>query len=456
MNRFNIHLKTTLFVFFLSIIAPLPALPYTKTETDESTLPLEDVQRFSTAIGQIKNFYVSPVDDTELFEHAIRGMLTGLDPHSDYLDIEEYAELKSQTDGKFGGLGIEVGMEDGYIRVVSPIDDTPAAKAGVLPGDIIVKLNDTPVKGLSLRNAVNIMRGPKGSPIDLTILRKNEKKLIHLTITREIIQIKSVKSKILEDHYGYLRISHFQAHTKQHLINSINTIKKQANNHLKGVVIDLRNNPGGLLDSAIDVSDIFLDSNKLNNNSLIVYTKGRIPSSEMEAKANPGDSLGGIPIVVLINGGSASGSEIVAGALQDHKRAVIMGTTSFGKGSVQTVLPLDEKRGVKLTTALYYTPNGRSIQAEGIKPDIVVKDMEVNKNKDNSNMILAIIKEADLDNHLSNGNAKENTKQNSSNSTIIKKTHEENQPLAVSDYQLHEALNLLKALSVVSSQHTGN
>lgn len=447
-----LSVSALIFSFFIACFAHAESA--TEQKKQES-LPLEDVQRFSTAIGQIKNFYVNQVDDKELFENAIRGMLSGLDPHSAYLDIEEFSDLKSQTDGEFGGLGIEVGMEDGYIRVVSPIDDTPAAEAGVEPGDIIVKLNDKPVKGMSLRDAVGMMRGAVGSPIDLTILRKDQKKLIQLTIVRDVIQIKSVKSKLMENDYGYLRVSHFQAKTFDHLKNSVESLKKLNKRPLKGIVLDLRNNPGGLLDSAIDVSDAFLDGNALKQNKLIVYTKGRIPSAEMQAKAKPGDVLNGIPIVVLINQGSASGSEIVAGALQDHKRAVIMGNTSFGKGSVQTVLPLDESRGVKLTTALYYTPLGRSIQAEGIKPDIIVEDMKVSASEDSSNIILALIRESDLDNHLGNGNVTEKQKAAEAQEKNAKAhaAHlDESKPLASRDYQLHEALNLLKALNIVSAQ----
>lgn len=411
------------------------------SQHESKQLPLEDVQRFSTAIGQIKSYYVEPIEDTKLFENAIRGMLSGLDPHSSYLDIDEYAELKNHTNGEFGGLGIEVGMEDGYILVVSPIDDTPAHKAGIKPGDIIVKLDDKPVKGMSLRDAVNVMRGEKGSPLKVTILRKDEKRLLQFDIVRDVIRIKSVKSKLLEDGYGYVRVSHFQSPTSDNLKLAVKNLNKESKSPLKGLVLDLRNNPGGLLDSAIEVSDAFLDSKSLTENDLIVYTKGRIPSSELEVSATPGDILNGLPIVVLINEGSASGSEIVAGALQDHKRAVVMGTGSFGKGSVQTVLPLDEKRGVKLTTALYYTPGGRSIQAKGIIPDIIVDDLEVTHQEDESNLVLAILKEADLDNHLANGNGAKENKAGGKDDA--------DKPLAVSDYQLHEALSLLKALHIV-------
>lgn len=446
--RFRIQKVCFIMVVNLSIVCPSWAV---KEETDQQdVLPLEDVQRFSTAIGQVKNFYVNKVDDSQLFENAIRGMLSGLDPHSAYLDREEFSELKSQNDGEFGGLGLEVAMEEGYIRVVSPIDDTPAEHAGIQPGDMIVKLNDKSVKGMTLRDAVNVMRGPKGSSIELTILRKNEKKLSHISILRDIIEVKSVKSQLLENDYGYLRVSYFQAKTYEHLKNSIDSLNKMNKHSLKGVVLDLRNNPGGLLDAAIDVSDAFLDSHQLKKNKLIVYTKGRIPGADIQAKASPGDLLNGIPMVVLINQGSASGSEIVAGALQDHKRAILMGETSFGKGSVQTVLPLDENRGVKITTALYYTPLGRSIQAKGIKPDILVGNMKVSANNRNNNLTLALIRESDLDNHLANGNLKDKVVEPKDKQEDTA-NHTQSKQLAMQDYELNEALNLLKALNVVTS-----
>lgn len=413
-------------------------------QQSQNALPIEDVQRFSTAISQIKSYYVEPVDDKELFENAIRGMLAGLDPHSAYLDKDEYSELKSHTNGEFGGLGIEVGMEDGYIRVVSPIDETPAARAGIKAGDLIIKLDGKPVKGMTLRDAVNIMRGEKGSPLNITILRKSEKKLLNFKVVRDVIQVKSVKAKMLEEGYGYIRVSHFQSPTSKNIKSEIKKLQKKSQGNLKGLVLDLRNNPGGLLDSAVEVSDLFLDSKKMPKNDLIVFTKGRIPGAEMEIKATPGDMMSGAPIVVLINEGSASGSEIVAGALQDHQRAILMGTGTFGKGSVQTVLPLDDKRGVKLTTAIYYTPAGRSIQAKGIKPDITVTEMEVSVDEDNEELVSAILKEADLDNHINN------TQEDAKSSTQTENSDDENDDLATTDYQLHEALNLLKALHIVS------
>jgi len=305
---------------------------------------------------------VEEVSDESLFDDAIRGMLTGLDPHSNYLDAEDYKDLKTATSGEFTGLGIEVTMQNGLIKVISPIDGTPAEKAGVKAGDLIVRLNESPVKGMSLREAVNNMRGKKGSSIVLTIAREGEREPVEIKIVRDTIHIKSVKSRLFKHDIAYVRISHFQSPTPKDFLKEIRKLQKKTNGKLSGLIIDLRNNPGGLLDAAIQVSDAFIHNDKRGDDELIVYTKGRLPGSEFRASANPGDILNGKPIVVLINEGSASGSEIVAGALQDNNRAILLGTKSFGKGSVQTVLPLDDSRAVKLTTALYYTPSGRSIQ----------------------------------------------------------------------------------------------
>lgn len=460
-------LQTVLLVsgFWAFSNANADAPPY--ISQNPNNLPIEDVQKFTTAINEIKKYYVENVSDQKLFENAIRGMLAGLDPHSTYLDVDDFADLKSHTNGKFGGLGIEITGEDGYIRVVSPIDDTPAAKAGIKPGDLIVKIDNIPVKDVSLSEAVSKMRGPAGSPVTLTIYRKSEQKIFNQVVTRDIIHIQSVKSKLLEDGYGYIRISQFQEPTITELNKALAQLKKENNNtDLSGLVLDLRNNPGGLLDSAIDVSDDFLDSKRLKGNNLIVFTRGRMQGSQFEAHATPGDLLNGAPIVVLINEGSASGSEIVAGALQDHKRAVIMGTNSFGKGSVQTVLPLDANSGVKLTTALYYTPSGRSIQAKGIKPDVYVELMDVKKlNQDQEDIMSSMsIKEADLENHFSNSTATNANKATGTNNVTAtddnaanEATNKDQQPLAVTDYQLYEALNLLKGLNVVKkSQMTAS
>lgn len=448
--------------------------------TDEKTsssdkIPLADLQRFSTVMDNIKNYYVKPVDDATLFENAVRGMLTGLDPHSSYLDTEEFADLKQTTSGKFGGLGIEVTPEEGLIRIISPIDDTPAQRAGIQAGDLIIRLNDTPVKGLTLKEAIDMMRGEKGTPITLTIIRQNEAKPLTFTINRDIINVQSVKSKTLEDQYGYIRVSQFQSNSGDDLTHAIQALKKANGGKLKGLVLDLRNNPGGILEASVQISDAFLDRDKLKYDGVIVYTKGRISGSQIKEKAHTGDILNGAPLVVLVNGGSASASEIVAGALQDHQRAVIMGTQTFGKGSVQTVIPLKDKRGLKLTTALYYTPAGRSIQAIGIKPDIAVENMLIPKGTaDELNALY--VRESQLQGHFANGKP-ENTNMNPNSNrgagtgttdTTVQpnskksptdktqttgKTDKTELPLVNTDYQLYEALNVLKALSLVNQRN---
>ncbi|HFE32809.1 MAG TPA: S41 family peptidase, partial [Gammaproteobacteria bacterium] len=335
-----------------------------KAQHGAAPLPLNELRTFTEVFARIKKDYVEPVSDKELLENAIRGMLSGLDPHSSYLDPDSFKDLQVGTTGEFGGLGIEVGMEDGFVKVISPIDDTPAQRAGVKAGDLVIRLDEKPVKGMTLRDAVNIMRGKVGSKITLTIIREGEEKPLKITITRAIIKVKSVRQRNLEDGFGYLRISQFQSHTGENLADAIDKLKEENGGKLKGLVLDLRNNPGGVLNAAVEVSDAFLDK------GLIVYTKGRIRDSDMKFNATPRTLLDGAPLVVLVNGGSASASEIVAGALQDHKRALIVGTRTFGKGSVQTILPLNNNTALKLTTARYYTPSGRSIQAEGIEPDI--------------------------------------------------------------------------------------
>ncbi|MEY3182544.1 MAG: hypothetical protein RLZ35_529, partial [Pseudomonadota bacterium] len=289
----------------------------TETEVNKGLPKLDDIKQFTTVLEHIKKYYVNTVTDKELLENAIRGMLAGLDPHSTYLDTEEFSELKVHTSGKFGGLGIEVTMDDGLIRVISPIDDTPAARAGIHAGDLIVRINETPVKGLKLQEAVDMMRGDRGTPITLTIIRQNETKPLKMTLNREVINVRSVRQRLLEPGFGYLRISQFQTNTGSDVAKAIQTLQKDNQKApLKGLILDLRNNPGGILEASVQVSDVFLDQPKLKYDGLIVYTKGRLPGSELEEKASPGDLINGAPIVVLINGGSASASEIVAGALQ--------------------------------------------------------------------------------------------------------------------------------------------
>lgn len=425
-----------------ALIFPIQAFP-NEGQSSTSQIPMEDVQRFSNAIGEIKKYYVKPVDDKELFDNAIRGMLSGLDPHSTYLDEDAFKDLQTSTTGEFGGLGIEVTMEDGVIKVVTPLVDTPAFKAGIKAGDYIIKLGTKPVQGITLKEAVELMRGKAGSTLDLTVLRKGESKPLVFSLVREKILIKSVKSKLLDDGYGYIRLTQFQALTGQDMEKAIAQLKQQSGGHLKGLILDLRNNPGGLLDSAIQVSDAFLAADKNGKPEMIVYTQGRLPGSKFTAlSTNTKDIINNAPMVVLINNGSASASEIVAGALKDNKRAIILGTQSFGKGSVQTVLPLDDKRGIKLTTALYYTPSGVSIQAKGITPDIVVEEIEVPKANPKADAF-AGFSEADLSGHLLNTD----NQQSKNSSEAIK----DDEALLHEDYQLYAALTILKGLAVAKS-----
>ena len=405
-------------------------------------LPLEELHSFSDVFARIKNDYVEPVEDKDLLESAIRGMLAGLDPHSAYLDQEEFKELQVGTSGEFGGLGIEVGMEDGFVKVIAPIDDTPAQRAGVEAGDLVIRLDDTPVKGLTLSDAVKIMRGKPGTDITLTIVREGEEKPLKITIKRAVIKVKSVKSRMLEDGFGYVRVSQFQSNTAENMVTAIEKLEKEGG-PLKGMVLDLRNNPGGVLNGAVAVSDAFLEK------GLIVYTEGRVADSRLRFNATPDDVLHGVPLVVLVNQGSASASEIVAGALQDHRRAIIVGSQTFGKGSVQTIVPLDNKTAVKLTTARYYTPSGRSIQAAGIVPDITLDNVRVASVEST----FEPIKESHLSGHLENGNGKpgkEDRKKKADKTGKSEKGDKEGdeESLARSDYQLYEALNLLKGLAL--------
>lgn len=417
-------------------------------KVDASQVPVAGLQKFSEVMARIKRDYVEEVDDEKLITDAIRGMLMGLDPHSAYLDMDEFKELQADTSGKFGGLGIEVGMENGFIKIIAPIDDTPAARAGIKAGDVVIRLDDEHVKGKTLNDAVKIMRGKVGKPITLTIIREREAKPLKITIVRDIIKIKSVKQRLIGKHYGYLRIVSFQSNTTQSARLAIKKLEKEYKGQLKGLVIDLRDNPGGVLGAAIGVSDLFIKEGK------IVFTDGRVDDSKMTEMANDFDVLDGAPIVVLVNRGSASASEIVAGALQDQKRALIMGEKTFGKGSVQTVLPLDATTAVKLTTARYYTPSGRSIQAKGIVPDIFIKPLDINKSEDKSEEDdIEPISEASLSGHLSNpeGEGKEKKKKikekkNEEKKKITDKKEAEN--LIKTDYQLYEALNILKGMDL--------
>lgn len=433
-------------------------------------LPVEELRTFAEVFNAIKQGYVEPVEDEKLITHAISGMLSNLDPHSAYLDADAFKDLQTSTQGEFGGLGLEVGMEDGLVKVISPIEDTPADRAGVKAGDLIFKLDDKLVKGMTLTDAVKRMRGKPKTQIRLSILRKGETRPIEITLTREIIKVQSVKSKLIDEHYGYLRVTSFQENTAPSVVKHLADLYKPGS--LKGLVLDLRNDPGGLLHSAIGVSAAFLPYG-----TLITSTDGRVPDAKHQYFAAPEDYLRGgkddfirsipvealkVPMVVLINGGSASASEIVAGALQDHKRAVIMGTTSFGKGSVQTIIPLPGSAAIKLTTARYFTPSKRSIQAKGIVPDITVEEMP-------NGVSASRLREADLENHLENdrdggndggadvasarpkGPAK--PKPGKDGETDDEGFEPPGRELASKkDYQLNQAVNLLKAMQIIQNR----
>ncbi len=424
-------------------------------------LPVEELRAFTEVFGHIKNSYVEPVSDKKLFTEAINGMLNGLDPHSAYLDADAFKDLQVGTQGEFGGLGIEVGMEEGLVKVISPIEDTPAFQAGVKSGDLILKLDDTPVKGLSLNDAVKRMRGKPGSKIVLTILRKSEPRPIILTVVRAVIKVQSVKAKLIEPGYAFIRITQFQEHTGENLATALEKLVKENKGALNGAILDLRNDPGGLLDGAVAVSAAFLAKD-----ALVVYTEGRTEEAKMRLTAAPEYYLHGnskndyikniptsiksVPLVVLVNGGSASASEIVAGALQDHKRGVIMGTQTFGKGSVQTVLPLGNDTAIKLTTARYYTPGGRSIQAKGIVPDILVEDPST-ASSDNAFRL----RESDLDKHLVNDKQPEDKAATASKPETNGKDADKLPPVefgAKNDYQLNQALNLLKGMKILQGK----
>ena len=413
----------------------------------DNKLPLDELRTFTGVLDAVKEDYVEPVKDKDLLENAIRGMLSNLDPHSAFLDAEAFQDLQVGTSGEFGGLGIEVGQEDGFIKVIAPIDDTPAQRAGIRAGDLIIRLDDTSVKGMALSDAIQRMRGKPNTPITLTIVREGVRKPLKIKLVREVIQVKSVKSRLLEPGFAYVRITQFQAKTAQSLQQELQTLEQQNKAPLKGLVLDLRNNPGGVLNGAVDVADDFLED------GVIVETKGRGNGSDQSYKATPGDLLKNASMVVLVNGGSASASEIVAGALQDHHRALILGERTFGKGSVQTILPLGNGTAVKLTTARYYTPSGRSIQAAGIDPDIKLKPLKVEADNGSES---DFIKESDLNGHLRNDRADQidNTPPDHlPDSTKLVAPADGN--LVQNDYQLYEALNLLKGMTLSQNRNNG-
>lgn len=425
----------------LSAISPLtqavaPPADSSKTIIEaKGRLPLNDLRAFTEVLQRIKSAYIEPIDDKTLLENAIRGMLDNLDPHSAYLEQEDFKSLEESTSGEFGGIGIEISADDGLIKIITPIDNSPAKKAGIKAGDIIIKLDDTPLRGLDIKRSVDLMRGKIGEPIKITVIRAGVPQPLDITVIRSTIRVDSVRSYMLDKNLGYIRITQFQEDTGAEVEKTLQNMNRQG--QLGGIILDLRNNPGGVLLASVDVADLFLDS------GLIVYTKGRLANANVNYLANAEKTFTNIPVVVLINSGSASASEIVAGALQDHRRGVVVGTKSFGKGSVQTVYPLstDSKRGLKLTTALYYTPNGRSIQAEGITPDITVEELSVTKVQGRTGY-----REQNLKNHLVQNKRSPQLTENKNGQSNT--THSGKDM----DYQLEQATNILKTLYLTKQQ----
>ena len=419
--------------FFLFCI--IIALSVTGSTASKNKETYEYLDLFGQIFDRVRSQYVDNVTDEELIEKAIDGMLTGLDPHSGYMDEEVWEQMQMDTQGKFGGLGIEITMEEGFVKVISPIEDTPAYKAGVLAGDFIIQIDDAPVFGLTLSEAVDLMRGEKGDPITITISREGVEPF-EVNIIRDIIKIQSVKYEIF-DNVGYLRITSFTEQTESGLIKYIKKIKEELDNKQIGFVLDLRSNPGGLLKQSVKVSDIFLEQGE------IVSTRGRNKEDILRYRAKKGDRINGQPLIVLINGGSASASEIVAGALQDHKRAIIVGTKSFGKGSVQTIIPFKKSgnnkstTGIRLTTARYYTPSGESIQGKGIMPDIIIEQGTFESKE------FKRYSEADLKYSLDN---EDNENKNDENSDTDEETEEKNR--LDTDYQLARAVDLIQGIGI--------
>ncbi len=439
-------LKTTRIIVTLGTCAALTMAwltwsPQASITQANAATDYAEMKKFSDVMNAVRKYYVEEKTDTELLEGALKGMLSNLDPHSTYMNKESFGKMMEDTSGEFGGLGIEISKADGGIKVVSPIEDTPAERAGLTSGDLIIKIKDVLARDISVTEAVKMMRGKPGTNIDITVFRESEGRTFSVNIKRAIIQVASVKTDILAPGYAYLRVTQFQEHSSEQLKEKLAEIRKQSGGKIYGAVLDLRNNPGGLLDQAIEISDLFLDEGG------IVSTKSRV-GSNTQSNASKGDELLGAPLIVLINGGSASASEIVAGALQDNKRAVLMGTRSFGKGSVQRIIPLSDGSAFKLTTALYYTPSGRSIQATGIDPDVEVKAVRVKVETDKDNPAISM-HEADMKGHLANGNGKSKTKKEEE--ALPGQPSEQMIERLTKDVQLQRALDLLQGLHVLQN-----
>lgn len=422
--------------------APAPPAAQPATQANNAPLPLDELRTFVQVMHDIQANYVRPVKEKTLLQHAMRGMVDSLDPHSDYLDPQQFNDLSVTTSGKFGGVGVEVERQNGFIRVISPLDGTPAQKAGIKPGDLITRIDQKAVKGMPFNRAVHLLRGKPGSHVKLTVVRPGRDKLLHFDLVRADIRVQSVRSHVLQPGFGYLRISEFTGETPSGVERALHHLVKANGGPLKGLIVDLRNNPGGVLDAAVAVANDFIGK------GVIVSMKGRTPESNRTFHAKPGDKLHGAPMVVLINGGSASAAEILAGALHDHHRALVVGTRSFGKGSVQTLMPLTNGAAIKITTARYYTPNGRSIQGEGIEPDIIINALQVSAKQGGG---YSPVRESDLSGALSNDTSSESRVRAGDRKRRARA--DKLDKLAASDYQLYEALQILRGLALAGGPH---
>jgi carboxyl-terminal processing protease len=421
-------------------------------QAHEPTKPInkKQIQRLGVVFEAVRQLYVDEKSDKEIVEHAMEGMLSDLDPHSAYLSGDELRDLNDMTEGGFVGIGIEITLKHGLLQVVTPLDDSPAKKAGIEPGDLIMRVDGKAVRGMKINQVVKSIRGKPGTRVTLAIMRKGVDHPLTVTVPREKIEIDSVRSKVIDQHYGYIRIASFQSNTGDQVLDAIDQLQKKANNHLEGIILDLRNNPGGVMQAAVAVADAFLDVNKVGYDHKVVYTKGRVDEMKYTGYVATSDKTNGMPIVAIINNGSASAAEIVAGALQDHHRALIVGERSFGKGSVQTVYPLGNGDAIKLTTARYYTPSGRAIQAQGVTPDVQIKAWKIPENAKPAESFE--IREEGLQSHL----AKERQPVDEDDVALMQdikdqEANEAKKDLIYRDYQLHEAVTLLKALSKLNA-----